>query len=121
MNKKKLSETHPHLMAQWHPTKNGDLTPSNVTAGSNKKVWWKCNKEHEWLAVICSRTIIGRGCPYCCNQKACVDNCLKTLRPDIACEWHPTKNGNVKPIDVVAKSGKKYWFLWKAGENLHIS
>ena len=32
-----LSESHPELAAQWHPTKNGDLTPEKVTAGSSKK------------------------------------------------------------------------------------
>jgi hypothetical protein len=30
----------PHLVKEWHPTKNGDLTPDDFTHGSNKKVWW---------------------------------------------------------------------------------
>ena len=42
--KKSLAETHPEVAKQWHPTKNGDLTPNNVTPGSNKKAWWKCDK-----------------------------------------------------------------------------
>ena len=29
-----LSETHPELAAQWHPTKNGDVTPDEVIAGN---------------------------------------------------------------------------------------
>ena len=32
---------YPHLVKEWHPTKNGDLTPKDVTYGSNKKVWWR--------------------------------------------------------------------------------
>ena len=40
--KKPLSVTHPEIATQWHPTENGDLTPSDVKAGSGKKVWWKC-------------------------------------------------------------------------------
>ena len=37
---KSLAETHPDLAAQWHPTKNGELTPYDVTAGTDKSVWW---------------------------------------------------------------------------------
>ena len=31
------------LVAQWHPKKNGDLDPSQVSYGSNKRVWWLTN------------------------------------------------------------------------------
>ena len=27
MKKKSLAETHPEVAKQWHPTKNGNLTP----------------------------------------------------------------------------------------------
>jgi hypothetical protein len=42
------------------------LTPFDVVAGSNKKVWWQCleNPGHEWQATVINRTK-GRGCPYC--------------------------------------------------------
>ena len=43
-DKKSLAETHPEVAKQWHPTKNGDLTPYDVTKGMNKKVWEKCRK-----------------------------------------------------------------------------
>ena len=29
--------SYPHLVKQWHPTKNGELTPKQLTYGSNKK------------------------------------------------------------------------------------
>ena len=35
-----LQTTNPELAKQWHPTKNGDLKPTNVMANSNKIVWW---------------------------------------------------------------------------------
>ena len=57
---KKFVADNPQLVAEWHPTKNRDLTPKDVTAGSNKKVWWQCEKGHEWEAVIASRTCHGR-------------------------------------------------------------
>ena len=56
------------LVKEWHPTKNGDLLPSDVTRGSNKKAWWVCEKGHEWEAAINNRTH-GKNCPYCSNKK----------------------------------------------------
>ena len=36
-----LATNNPQLAAQWHPEKNGDLTPEMVTPSSGRKVWWK--------------------------------------------------------------------------------
>ena len=62
-----LATTHPILAKEWHPTRN-ELTPHEITQGSNKKVWWRCSKGHEWEASVHRRTD-GNGCPYCSNQK----------------------------------------------------
>ncbi|MDB2536376.1 zinc-ribbon domain-containing protein, partial [Amylibacter sp.] len=45
-----FSDTHPKLALEWHPTKNGDILPTNITAKERKKYWWKCNNgpDHEW-------------------------------------------------------------------------
>lgn len=40
-----------------------------------------------------------------------VENSIIKVRPEIASEWHPTKNGTVKPEYVKAGSTIKYW--WK--------
>jgi hypothetical protein len=50
-----LKAVNPGLAAQWHPVKNGDLTPEDVTPGSKKKVWWLCEKGHEWQARMSVR------------------------------------------------------------------
>ena len=43
-----------------------DLTPEQVTLGSNKKVWWRCSERHIWQAAIYARTRTrGSGCPIC--------------------------------------------------------
>lgn len=104
---------YPELVAQWHPTKNGELKPSNVSYGSAKKIWWKCpvTKDHEWQVSPNARTSLGRGCPYCTGQKACSSNCLATICPDLISEWHPIKNGDITPYNIVAGSNKKVW--WK--------
>jgi len=62
-----LATQNPDIAAEWHPTKNGDLTPDQVVAGSAKRVWWKCPQglDHEWPATLVNRTDKDRGCPYC--------------------------------------------------------
>ncbi|MBS72613.1 MAG: methyltransferase-like protein [Thermoplasmata archaeon] len=105
----------PELAAQWHPTKNGDLTPDRIAAGSNKKVWWKCSEgpDHEWEAVVSSR-LAGRGCGFCAGKSVSVTNSLASINPELATQWHPTKNGDLTPDQIVAGSGKKVW--WKCPE-----
>lgn len=49
---KALLNHNPSLAKEWHPTKNGFLTPLDVTYGSDKKVWWRCRRGHEWQARI---------------------------------------------------------------------
>ena len=98
------------VSSEWHPTKNGMITPRDVVPGSNKKYWFQCEKKHEWKTNLRSRTLKNIGCPYCSNKKASKENCLKTLFEKVASEWHPTKNGTITPRDVVPSSHKKYWF-----------
>lgn len=60
-----LATVNPDLAAEWHPTKNAPLLPSQVTGGSSKKVWWLGKCGHEWEAVISKRSGRGDGCPLC--------------------------------------------------------
>ena len=57
-----LVDRNPEFAKEWHPTKNGELMPYQVTPKSGKKVWWKCSRRHEWEAIVRSRTR-GSGCP----------------------------------------------------------
>ena len=103
------------IVTEWHPAKNGSLTPEMVTKGSNKKVWWKCKQGHEWQAAISSRSR-GHGCPFCSGYKVLKGfNDLATVNPILASEWHPTLNGNLTPDDVTCGSEKKVWWLGKCG------
>ena len=108
-NNKSLAETHPEVAKQWHPTKNGDLTPNEITKGSHKKVWWKCDEgdDHEWFANIGNRSK-GAGCPICRGLKVVNSNCLATINPLLSKQWHPKKNGDLTPNDVTSGSVKKY-------------
>ncbi|MBT4604279.1 DEAD/DEAH box helicase family protein [archaeon] len=113
-----LATTDPKLAKQWHPTKNGDLTPKDIIAGTEKKVWWKCpkGKDHEWIASVVNRKK-GRGCAVCKGNVVVESNCLSTTHPDIAKQWHPTKNGGLTPKNVTAGSNKKVWWKCPKGKD----
>lgn len=107
-----LLNIKPELAAQWHPTRNGDLNPENVSAGSHKKAWWVCDKGHEWEGIIRNRINRGSGCHYCIGKKILQGfNDLATVKPEVAKWWHPTKNGNMQPQNYAVKSNTKVW--WK--------
>ncbi len=110
-----LATLYPELIKEWHQAKNGTQKPSEIMPGTHKKVWWKCENGHEWQAEVKSRAT-GVGCPYCANKKIIKGfNDLETVNPEIAKEWHPTKNGTLKPSDVSPASGENVWWLCKYG------
>ncbi len=105
-----LFDKCPELSGEWHPSKNDGLLPEEVPFKSNHKAWWLGKCGHEWEAAIYSRST-GNGCPYCANLRVLIGyNDLETEIPDVAREWHPTKNGELTPRDVVAKANKKVWW-----------
>lgn len=116
-----LATLRPDLAEQWHPTKNGELKPTDVTIGTDRKIWWICDKGHEWEAKVANRKN-GCGCPICSGKKVLVGyNDLETVSPEIAAEWHPTKNGDVTPKNVVTNSNKKFWWQCAKGHEWQTS
>ena len=117
-----LQTTHPDLAKEWHPTKNGDLRPDQVVAGYKKKVWWlypyddpETGKhfDFEWEATPNGRAYHESGCPYLSNKAVWKGyNDLQTKKPDLAKEWHPTKNGDLRPDQVGVGYNKKVWWLY---------
>ena len=110
-----LGLINPKLAEEWNYEKNGRLTPYDVKASSTKKVWWKCNKGHEWEATIASRNE-GNGCPYCSNKKVLKSyNDLATTEPKLAKEWNYEKNKGLTPEMVTFGSSKKVWWICEKG------
>lgn len=64
-----FGDLYPELAREWHPDKNGDITPYKVKPHSNIKVWWICPQcYNEYYASIGHRTS-GTGCPQCGRMK----------------------------------------------------
>ena len=114
-----LAQGFPDLSKEWHPSKNGSLLPQHVRPQSNRMVWWKCSvaDDHEWEAVISNRSTLNRGCPFCSNRKPDSTYNLKEKFPEIAKQWHPTKNGDSKPEGFTPRSRQKVWWKCPKGED----
>ena len=111
---------YPKVAAEWHPTKNVIL-PSEISPGSRKKIWFVCNKGHEYQTNLVHRTKPNpTGCPYCSGNKISDENNLNARFPKIAKEWHPKKN-KLKAIEVMPGSPKKYWWLCPKGHEYKAS
>lgn len=110
-----LSEKYPELLVEWNYKKN-TISPEEITYGSNRKVWWICEEGHEWEAMVFTRTSKAKTtCPYCTGKKATKENNLEVQYPDIAKEWHPTKNGDLLPQNLTTGSSRSFWWLCKKG------
>lgn len=115
-----LMTVSPDIAAEWDQEKNGHLRPDMVTDMSDRKVWWRCEKGHEWQAQVSARH--KTGCPFCSNRKILIGfNDLASVRPDIAEGWDSEKNGSSGPEDVVCGSDRKVWWKCKKGHEWQAS
>lgn len=123
-----LATINPNLANEWDYKLNDGLTPQDVTANSHKKVWWHLpynipdnytvkslrgkHIDFQWLADIAGRNH-GNGCPFLSGHAVWEGfNDLQTVNPELAKQWHPIKNGNLKPNQITANSGFRVWWLF---------
>ena len=108
--------THPEITKQWHPSKN-TIDIYELASGSGKKVWWLCPNKcprgclHEWESRVADRCKNNQGCPYCVNKRCCRHTSIIATHPDIAKQWHPTKNVDISVEKVTTGSQRKVWWL----------
>lgn len=123
--KKSIAFTNPELVEEWDHELNGNTIPTQVTAGSQKKIWWKCRKcGNTWAATPKARVLGHTGCPYCDGKKIKAGfNDLATKRPDLIEDWDYERN-TLSPTDVAPNSMKvvswkcnKCGFLWESSPN----
>ena len=113
------------LLREWTGlTEDGkEIRMSDVARASGKKVLWRCEKGHEWIAMINNRVHYKTGCPYCAFQKVSEQNNLEAwclANPDwgeqLSKEWTGRdENGNsVKMREVTRASNKRV--LWRCAK-----
>lgn len=112
---KSLFTAHPDVASLWHPTMNGDLTAQQVTKGSARIVWWQGSCNHEWENRI-AHQVTATVCPYCFGKRLLEGvNSLTQTQPDLAKQWHPTKNEGLLPDNFTYGSDVSVW--WKCANN----
>lgn len=114
-----VASVFPELIDEWDVEKNEGITPDAFSARNNKKVWWKCNKGHSWLASINSRGERKLGCPYCAGQRVRVgendfETWCKENNPSLLLEWDYDKN-SISPSEITKSYLKK--IKWKCSKN----
>jgi DNA-directed RNA polymerase subunit RPC12/RpoP/predicted GIY-YIG superfamily endonuclease len=109
---KSMAKRRPDLAKDFHPTRNGDMTPDTIAPGINKNLWWKCHTcNHEWQAYGHTRIREkGGACPSCAKRTVTTTHNLASVYPNIAAQWHTTKNGNKKPQHFTPGSGHRAWW-----------
>ncbi len=117
-----LCDANPEVAAEWCYEKNCGWGPEDFSQGSNVRAWWRCssNPDHVWKTSIWRRCGRSGKCIDCFGKnlhgrKVIPERSLAVLFPDIARDWHPTKNGKRTPHDVLAGSNEKVW--WKCRKN----
>lgn len=68
-----LATTNPAEAKQFHPTKNGKVTPESIVFGTHKRLWWICEKNHEWDVRGIDRKNYSTGCPECRQQTSAAE------------------------------------------------
>lgn len=108
-----LATTNPELASEWNYERNEGLLPTDVVAGSAKRVWWRCATcGGEWQAQVVKRKM-GKGvCPYCSGKKLMKGvNDLSSQYPQVALDYLPELNDGVPADEVIVKFGRK--IRWK--------
>lgn len=62
-----MATTRPDMASDWDDA-NGDLKPTDVVAGTNKKLWWKCDVHGAWQATGQAKSK-GGGCQDCLAER----------------------------------------------------
>ena len=109
-----LATTNPELLKDWDYEENDKLgiKPNEITNGGKEKVWWKCEKGHEYKSSIVNRTKSkGTCCPYCSGNKVLKGfNDIASTNPELLKEWDYSKN-TIKPDEVTKGTHKKIWWI----------
>lgn len=107
-----LAEKYPQIASEWGI--QNELTPQDISPGSNKVFWWICPKGHSYKSAVTNR-VQGQGCPICAGKKVLKGyNDLFTLYPFTEEIWDFSRNVGINPETCAGKSHKVVY--WKCTE-----
>lgn len=103
---------YPHLVDEFHPTKNINHRLEYLAPGNNEVLWWKCRNGHAFRATLGKRTR-GSTCHFC-ERRSTNRRTIAAARPDLAAEWHPS-NYPLTAEDVTIGSNRNIAWLCPKG------
>ena len=107
---------HPHLGEEADQERAAamGLDFASIAPGTKALLPWRHvtaeRVPHQWLQAGTSRTHMRSGCPICRGYRADVTTSLARRCPDLAGEWHPTRNGRRTPHDVTPGYRHDTWW-----------
>ena len=110
-----FNKAYPEMAIDLCYEKNCGFGPEDFSYGSNVIAWWKCEQGHFYQMTIAHKGARNSSCPYCNCRRVNTDNSLAKTFPQVAKQWHPVKNGNKTPKDLVAGSHQKVWWQCAMG------
>lgn len=111
-----LREIAPHLVKEWDVERNGSNSLEHFWNPKNDYPHWTCSKQHHWQMRWDARVDQNQGCPYCSGNRAIPgETDLATKFLEIAKDWHPTLNGDLKPTEVKPFAHKFVWWACPEG------
>ncbi len=104
------------LMRDWDYSLNWGSDPTTLRATSTSRVFWQCHhdEDHVWAARITDRAAHLSRCPFCMGNRVHPKDSLAADSPHLAREWHPERNGQLRPHEVTPGSGRKVWWRCEA-------
>ncbi|QQN86685.1 zinc-ribbon domain-containing protein [Bacillus toyonensis] len=112
-----LSYINPDIALTFHRTRNGVKTPLLYAGAGGADIYWICAKGHYYQNKIFNETR-DYNCPYCAlGNKLYWDKSLAFINPQLAMEWHQTRNSET-PLDKGQFSHSKVY--WKCRDKGHF-
>ena len=117
-----FADKFPERAKDWDYEKNGDLLPTQVTAGSNIEVYWKCHVcGYEWKSMVVSHAKAKFACEKCSYREKSLkrfgNKPLAETHPHLADEWDYKNNGDLTPYNVIAHLNKRVNWVCHKGHN----
>lgn len=111
-----LATVNPVLAAEWHPTKNGTITPEQTLPAVKARYWWLCpDCGREWYALLNMRHSRGTGCPSCRGRKRGVSASGAGHWSRLDGEWSPKNRLQLSEFSVSSQQ-KAHWICAQGHE-----
>jgi hypothetical protein len=101
-----LATIKPAAAAFWHPVRNA-CSPKDVLASSSKKYWFSLPSQG---AVQRSPASFKREDKREVERPYGASGLLSAIAPEVAAQWHPTRNGTLNAADIASITEVTYWW-----------